>query len=373
MKRGTIREALERGHHYPSFIRVRGEVDDDVPPLALAQAYARSLSEAGLGEIVAYSVRGMGGETTHGTQADLEDTIRARGSDPVEAGYIAMVTRDATHLSFSRGQGGRPAWAVEAAYPSETIPTVEWLEAMTKLIIASASIPGFKYAELQRQTDLMGFVPEPPLACHNHVTTVTDAEVADAYNDPSSLPHNWNASFFDLWDRVERVGDKRICIRALDALEVQAWLAATFENTMHLARLAKPKKTRYLPPGEVGPAFAAWWQYGDLIADEKAGYPALANTGYDPATRTLEFAGFVTDTPVERGGPDPRHVLIREIHTMRAVVRAKRTIDGQPVDTVRIVFPDEWMARRERRPLLDAGARVYFMGRPSGDLVEVTD
>ena len=46
---------------------------------------------------------------------------------------------------------------------------------------------------------------------------------------------------------------------------------------------------------------------------------------------------------------------------------------GRPVDTVRIVFLEEWMARRERRPLLDVGARVFFMDPRTGRDVEVTD
>jgi hypothetical protein len=40
---------------------------------------------------------------------------------------------------------------------------------------------------------------------------------------------------------------------------------------------------------------------------------------------------------------------------------------------VRIVFPDEAMARRERRPLLDAGARVFYTDPSTGGLVEVAD
>jgi hypothetical protein len=43
------------------------------------------------------------------------------------------------------------------------------------------------------------------------------------------------------------------------------------------------------------------------------------------------------------------------------------------VDTVRIVFPEEWMARRERRPLLDVGARVFFMDRKTGSDIEIKD
>jgi hypothetical protein len=33
---------------------------------------------------------------------------------------------------------------------------------------------------------------------------------------------------------------------------------------------------------------------------------------------------------------------------------------------VRVAFAEEWVARRERRPLIDVGARVYFMDRNTG-------
>ena len=66
-------------------------------------------------------------------------------------------------------------------------------------------------------------------------------------------------------------------------------------------------------------------------------------------------------------------MLIREIHEVRALVKAKQDREGRPVDTVRIVFLEEWMARRERRPLLDVGARVFFMDPKTGRDVEITD
>ena len=71
------------------------------------------------------------------------------------------------------------------------------------------------------------------------------------------------------------------------------------------------------------------------------------------------------------GGPDPRHLLIREIHEVRWIVGSKKDRAGNPVDCVRIVFLEEWMARHERRPLLDVGARIFFMNRKTGDLVEI--
>jgi hypothetical protein len=361
-----VLEALSKSRYYPSSIRLASEIADDVPPLTLAREYARCLREAGLGAIVRYSLVGMGGRDVLGSQDDLEQGIARLG--PEEARYFAMVTKDKTHLGFARGVGGRPTWDIEGRYPIGSLPTVEWMEAMAKLSIAAARIPGFQYETLARnESSWAEFPPQPPLARYNHIVTVTEPEVADMYNDPDS--------FWQCWDRVERVGDIRVCIRGLDDLDDESWLARTFESTMHLARIAKSGQTRYLTPyrGTEPAAFAPWWEYGDIIADERAGYPALSFVGYDPSTRTIEYAGFCTDTDIAKGGPDPRHVLIREIHEIRALVKAKKDREGRPVDTIRIVFAEEWMARRERRPLIDVGALVFFMDPKTGELVEVTD
>lgn len=358
----TIVEALSERRYYPSFIRIEMELKEPILTLTLARQYGRSLQDAGFGTIVRYAVAGMGGDSLRGSERDLERRLMELTAENPH--YFMMETEDHTRFSFSRGEGGRKGWRIEN-YPSEEVPTEAWMNAMTKLIIASAGMPGFDFAVLARhETSWAGFPPMPPLARYNHVVTVTEAEVADAYEDPGS--------FWKCWDRVERVGEQRVCIRALDKLDVESWLGWTFESTMHLARIAKPNRTIYRTPGDVRPAFAPWWEYGDIIAEERAGYRALSLVGYDPSTRTVEYAGFCTDTDIARGGPDPRNVLIREIHEIRALVKAKKDADGRPVDAVRVVFPEEWMARRERRPLRDVGARVYFMGAKGND-IEVTD
>jgi hypothetical protein len=62
-----------------------------------------------------------------------------------------------------------------------------------------------------------------------------------------------------------------------------------------------------------------------------------------------------------------------KLHPLNLHESRKKDRAGNPVDCVRIVFPEEWMARRERRPLLDAGARVFFMDRKTGNDIEIKD
>jgi len=354
---------MKETDYYPSFISLDIEHSDDVPTVQLAVEYARCLREAGRGEVVAYSLPGMDGENIQGTERQLKE--RLQDLWPAQPHFFALVMSDQMELIASRGTGGRNVWAIDARYRSEDQrPDVAWMEAMTSIAMQAVRIQGFHFAMLRREPTWADFVPEPPLARANHVVTTTEAQAAERYDDPGA--------FFSMWDRVEKIGDARVCIRGLDCLNVHDWLAKTFESTMELARIAKPKLTYYNAPHFHKP-FTAWWEYGDLISEEKAGYPALTLSGYDPHTKTLEFAGYITNTPLERGGRDPRHVLIREIHEVRWITGTKKDRAGNPVDCVRIVFPEEWMARRERRPLLDAGARVFFMDRKTGNDIEIND
>jgi hypothetical protein len=93
-----------------------------------------------------------------------------------------------------------------------------------------------------------------------------------------------------------------------------------------------------------------------------------------PAPGTKGAHGGNRAAPYSHHGPLVRDALVlREIHEVRALVKAKQDRVGRPVDTVRVLFAEEWMARRERRPLLDVGARVFFMDPKTGSDVEIKD
>ncbi|HWO17148.1 MAG TPA: hypothetical protein VNO30_00170 [Kofleriaceae bacterium] len=349
--------------YYPSWTRLAVQHRDDVPARVLADEYMARLRQVGMHEITAYTISGMGGDMTHGTHADLVGAIEDRRRHGVDDGFFTMDFGQA-ELWFLRNLGGEPFWYVEGHHPAETRPTVDWMRRMTELGTLVPTIPGFNYAVLRREQSSTRFVPEPPLARANHLTTVTECEIADEYENPDY--------FWKVWDRVETVGDTRVCIRALEALDDVSWLGATFESTMELVRLAKPKLTSYDTPSRIPPELAPWWEYGDSQAN-RAGQPALAYVGYEAATRTVEYTGFIAAPPyTQPGAASQRHVLLREIHGLRALIKAQQDAEGRPIDTVRIVFPFEWMARQERRPLLDAGARVFFLGTAT-ELVEIVD
>lgn len=344
--------------YYPFRILLEIVHRDEVSPSVIAEAYALRFSQAGAGGVIAYSIQDMEEDSLPGTAVALLDAVANRGA---EAGFFSMTFSDETQVECVRGEGGQSRWKIEARCSASRKPDATWMATMARVATGSVEIPGFERAILRRQPTWVKFVPEPPLARTNHIVTTTEQEVAERYEDP--------AYFWTIWDRVERVGDRRVCIRALDDVLEEDWLSRTYEQTMALARIAVPHRTHYNPPDWPEP-FRAWWGIGSPH-DELGGHRALSLVGYDATTKTVELAGFVLDHDPRRDEESARHVHIREVYEVRQVVKEKQ-FEGKPVDVVRIVFPFEWMARQERRPLLDAGAKVFYMDTKTGALAELT-
>jgi hypothetical protein len=313
---------------------------DGLSPAPLLDIYAPRLSD-----IATFSMTGMTKVQNGGLAA-----LKARLAKTKDVGAVHFYDFEGSRAKLVEDDDDG-SWWIQISRGRKTI-SKSWLETLIAIVREAPTFPGLRSAAVERRASSMSsFVPEPPIAAANHAVLVTDAQVAAAYDDPQR--------FWKMW-KVEPIGTWKLCTRALADIDEHRWLARTFESTMALVRVARPGLTKY------GPAYwesemAAWWEFGDFL-DEKAGYPALAPLDYDEATRTYDMIGFITKTPLEKGGEEPRHVLVREIYYVRDLVRSKRDPAGRPVETVRITFDEEWMARQECRPLLDAGARVFYRG-----------
>jgi hypothetical protein len=254
-------------------------------------------------------------------------------------------------------------WEIRGSTSSQLPVTVGELQRQLHTLRGALRLPGLIRAVVSREYEHHTQFPlRPPIAAANYAVITTEADVDAAYLEPEVF---WNA-----WDTIEEHGDFRLCTRGLhlpDPIDERAWLAHTFDDSMAMARAARPKQTWYGLASRPGPRYAPFWEPGDP-ADGKAGFACIAPIGYDPATRTVEYTAYV---PPPTGGI-PNHLLLYDIHIIRAAVIRKKTLKGEPVDTVRVVFLDEAAARAERRPLLDVGARVFFHTADKR-LVELTD
>jgi hypothetical protein len=343
--------------HYPFEIELIAKHATSISPRALADVYVDVLGTLRLGPIV--SIRLASSKWRAGTREELSSELERVGET---THFVGMGFADGTQLTCHRDPAVEAAKQWSVSVSREGPPTESWLQTITKIARAAVTMSGFEVAFLGRHSARgMAFVPSPPLARSFHLVTTTDSQVAERYDDP--------AVFWQVWTTIERLGETRLCIRHLDALEEEDWLARTFEQTMELARHAKPGLTYYDKDPYWYPPYAPWWEPGDY-QDEKAGYPALTLVGYIAESKTVEFTGYITKQPMQEGGEAPRHVLITEIHAVRALVAAKQTEDGRPIEVVRVVFPERWMAEQERRPLLDVGAQVFYLD-VTGTLVPV--
>jgi hypothetical protein len=254
-------------------------------------------------------------------------------------------------------------WEIRGRTSIKIPVTIDELQRQLHTLRGALGLPGLIRAVVSREYEHHTQFPlRPPIAAANYAVITTEADVDAAYLEPEVF---WNA-----WDTIEEHGDFRLCTRGLhlpDPIDERAWLAHTFDDSMAMARAARPKQTWYGLASRPGPRYAPFWEPGDP-ADGKAGFACIAPIGYDPATRTVEYTAYV---PPPTGGI-PNHLLLYDIHVIRAAVIRKKTLKGEPVDTVRVVFLDEAAARAERRPLLDVGARVFFHTADKR-LVELTD
>jgi hypothetical protein len=321
-----------------------------VPLAELVLAYADAVTAAGGGEVVRFSASELGiepGETRRGSLAAFRAALPKAGKTPH---FALFVTSQDLKLAIYRGD---ETYKVSLRYPPETEPRADWIHTMVQVGRRALELPAFDHAAVKRTAGgFTCFMPEPPIAQTNHFVVTTEAEVADAYDDPEA--------FWCAWQTIDKLGERRLCTRGLADLDEHSWLARTFESTMDMARSAKAGLTTYYAKPYWGEEFAPWWEFGDYQA-EKAGYPALAPVGYDPDTRAFELTGFITKTPLSAGGPEPRHVLIREIYELRKLARRTQDREGRPLDAVNVIWPERWMAMSERRPLLDVGAKVFYL------------
>ncbi|HWO26636.1 MAG TPA: hypothetical protein VNO30_48235 [Kofleriaceae bacterium] len=321
-----------------------------VPLAELVLAYAGAVKIAGGGEVVRFAASELGiepGETRRGSLAAFRAALPKAGKTPH---FALFVTNQDLELAIYRGD---EMYEVSLCYPPETEPRATWVHTMVKVARRALELPAFAHAAVKRiARGFTNFVPLPPIAQANHFVITTEAEVADAYDDPEA--------FWCAWQTIDMIGERRLCTRGLADLDEHSWLARTFESTMDMARSAKADLTTYYAKPYWSEEFAPWWEFGDYQA-EKAGYPALAPLGYDPDTRAFELMGFITKTPLSAGGFEPRHVLIREIYELRKLARRKQVREGQPLDAVNVIWPERWMAQSERRPLLDVGAHVFYL------------
>lgn len=190
-------------------------------------------------------------------------------------------------------------------------------------------------------------LPHLPIAgLNSHLVVTTEAEVTAAFEDPEV--------FFDAgWTTVEPIGEKYLMLRGMTAAENPVYLAEIISHQWDMARAAKPGQTKYYAPQPEPEELEIY----------EAGEPTLSGITYIAAEKRLEMTCYLE--------PE-QHVKGSEIFDLWALVEAGELTDGRKLDAVRVIFFNREMAAREKRPLLDVGAEVFYYD-PNMELTQLKE
>jgi hypothetical protein len=202
-------------------------------------------------------------------------------------------------------------------------------------------------AVLRRQGGGGDFIPTVPVANKKtHLVLTTNSEVEQSYDQAEVF---WKAG----WSSIEEYGAKYLLLRGMNAIENLSFLSEVLPHQWDMARTAKPGLIKYYRPNPQPEEMEIF----------NAGEPRLNRVGYVKTEQLVEYTCYVE--------PD-EHIQGWEIYKIRDLIKAGSLEDGRKVDGVRIVFPNCEMAEREKRPLLDVGAKVFYLNT-SGEDVEITE
>ncbi|NUQ23493.1 MAG: hypothetical protein HUU34_06050 [Saprospiraceae bacterium] len=190
-------------------------------------------------------------------------------------------------------------------------------------------------------------VPKIPLLGRTGRLVLTSIEeVTEMYEHPDVF---WNLP----WDSKDVFGSKILLTRCLDKTGNVELLKAILDQQWALSRAAKPGLTQYFDPAPRDNEMQIY----------KSSGPFLQQVGYVEKENLLEFSCLLGEND---------HIAGWEIFNIMLLLDEQALPDGRPLETIRVVFFKKEMAEREKRPLLDVGAKVFYQ-HESGDIIEINE
>lgn len=191
----------------------------------------------------------------------------------------------------------------------------------------------------------MRAAPDPPCSpALAHVMLLRASDVEPFYGSFDRLAeHGWS---------LETCPHGMLATRASLAWDELEFVRETMHHQRALARIAPPRATKYYALNMSEPVRRFY-----------ASPPATLRAAYLEAEQAAIYTAVLA--------PDA-HVQGWEIDAIDQIVVDRALPDGRPVAEARVIFPDRATAEREKRPLLDVGARVLFLDA-SNALVDVPE
>lgn len=313
--------------------------------LGLAEQLGRWF-DVSFGPITSFRMVGQRGSLPGGVDAAL---ARARGL-PVEHRLTISYQCASTNTKLTLRIRDRPdEWQIlvgrEVGSVEEGPPPEGWNDAALELARRAIRDLGVRRALIEANRAHATWLPHPPLARYDSAILTTQAEVEAAYED---APAFWKA-----WDGVEWYGEQALAWRAKEARYQETWLQRVVPSNLALARIARPGTTHY---GVVHPQP---WERPFYEGPARRLKPA----GYHPEKHIVAFTCWLAAS---------EHLCAADICAVLELRKKGTDADGRPVSEVHVFFGRKEMAERERRPLLDVGARVFYDEDETGETKELT-
>ena len=160
----------------------------------------------------------------------------------------------------------------------------------------------------------------------------------------------WNAG----WDIKEQYGDRYLLGRCLDMhkyFDDYSYLSHILFDQWNMVRASKPGWTKF---------YHAQPEESELFY---SGEPRLNIANYYEDSKTLEYSCNLKGDQYIQGW---------EIFKIWIMLNKGQMKDEREVKSVRVAFTDKETAEREKRPLLEAGAKVIYMNE-KGEEVEIRE
>ncbi len=257
---------------------------------------------------------------------------------------------DNLFITVARNPNRENNWEIEfnesgkGIEPSRIIEILEKHRSTARFFLERYEVT---FARVYRTGNAEKFFPILPLVGdRSHLIMATKKVIIQLFDQPEKF---WDYP----WDSVDTYGEKILVSRAMKAASNVEFATAIFDQQWELARLAKPNLVKYYKAGPREEEMAVY----------KSGASRLENVGYVEEEKTYEFSCLLNED---------EHIPGWEIFIIEDLVAEGKLADGRIVEIVRVVFWEEEMAHREKRPLLDVGAKVYYQGE-EGDIIEITE